>query len=624
MAERMIPGGFFFIETATSQSQIPGGPFVNSVVASAAAHTLTGSNSAQSNTSSTGTITQSHALAVAGGAKGNTASTAAVTQTHSLAGANSAQANNSGTGSISQVHNLAATGSSTGNTSATGSITQVHNLTAVASAVGNLSSNGTLTAVHSLTAASSVISNQSESIAVSSAAPPTSYTMWGNSSETPVVPAANDNTGINLGVRFKVSSPGYVSAVLFYKGASGLHTGYIGNLWNPDGSWKAATTATNISSTGWVRLEFSTPVLLEADTVYTASYFSPEGLYAATLNYFSVGKTNGPLYFLASGEGSVANGLFRYASEPALPSSSFQDANYWVDVEFIPSAGFVSLTGSNSTQANTASNGTITQTQILISENCVQQNLSNTGSISVTVNLSGSNSTQSNTASTGAIQRTVTLTGANSIQPVLSSVSAITVSQFLTVSNSAIANSSPSVNMGAPSSDLVGSNALLSNTSSTGAVTQVHNLTAAGSTTPNTSSVGSIGRVVDLTAAASVQFNASPSVAINRTITLTGASGVVANTATVAAISQSHVLVVPVSSVANQSTTGSVSLIVQLTVSGSVNPLSSSSVAVFIGAYAPLGKVHVAVAYSPFKAKYLGSPYAVTLAPQLFKVSYER
>ena len=52
----------------------------------------------------------------------------------------------------------------------------------------------------------------------------------------------NDNPGVDAietGVRFRVTQPGNVTAILFYKGSS--HTGaHIGHLWNNDGTTKLA------------------------------------------------------------------------------------------------------------------------------------------------------------------------------------------------------------------------------------------------------------------------------------------------------------------------------------------------------------------------------------------------
>ena len=60
----------------------------------------------------------------------------------------------------------------------------------------------------------------------------------------------------------------------------------------------------------------------------------PAGPYAADGAYFaSKGVDNGPLHALQNGV-SGGNGVYAYGSTSAFPSSTFNSANYWVDVVF--------------------------------------------------------------------------------------------------------------------------------------------------------------------------------------------------------------------------------------------------------------------------------------------------
>lgn len=64
-----------------------------------------------------------------------------------------------------------------------------------------------------------------------------------------------------------------------------------------------------------------------------ASYFTPSRYVVSNAYFASGAKTRGPLTALAHSEGG--NGVYRYAGTPStFPNSSYQGANYWVDVVF--------------------------------------------------------------------------------------------------------------------------------------------------------------------------------------------------------------------------------------------------------------------------------------------------
>ena len=134
-------------------------------------------------------------------------------------------------------------------------------------------------------------------------------------------------------MRFRSSVNGFVTGLRFFKGASNTGT-HVGNLWSSAGALLATATFTGESPTGWQTVTLSSPIAVTANTVYVASYFAPNGGYAASLNYFaSSGVTSGPLYLLRDGE-SGGNGLYRYGASSGFPTETFQSTNYWVDVVF--------------------------------------------------------------------------------------------------------------------------------------------------------------------------------------------------------------------------------------------------------------------------------------------------
>src|SRR5207244_7359616 len=91
-------------------------------------------------------------------------------------------------------------------------------------------------------------------------------------------------------------------------------------------------TFTGESASGWQQVKFSSPVAINANTVYVASYYTT-GHWSYDLNYFATsGVDNAPLHALANGNGA-GNGVYVYGNGTVFPNSnSTNGANYWVDV----------------------------------------------------------------------------------------------------------------------------------------------------------------------------------------------------------------------------------------------------------------------------------------------------
>src|ERR1700716_1745553 len=79
------------------------------------------------------------------------------------------------------------------------------------------------------------------------------------SGTTPLNKAEQDSQAVELGVRFRVTKPGTVTAVRFYKSTSnkGKHTG---RLWTSDGKVLASATFLDESASGWQTAVLSAPV----------------------------------------------------------------------------------------------------------------------------------------------------------------------------------------------------------------------------------------------------------------------------------------------------------------------------------------------------------------------------
>lgn len=163
------------------------------------------------------------------------------------------------------------------------------------------------------------------------AAPPSSgcpCTIWAGSA-APSVAADPDTGAVELGVKFRTTQAGRVTAIRFYKGAgnSGTHTG---SLWTSTGTRLGAVTFTGESASGWQQATFATPIPVSANTTYVASYFAPVGRYSVNESYFGAPTVRGPLTALQNGTVG-ANGIYRYGAS-GFPTSSYRSSNYWVDV----------------------------------------------------------------------------------------------------------------------------------------------------------------------------------------------------------------------------------------------------------------------------------------------------
>jgi hypothetical protein len=185
--------------------------------------------------------------------------------------------------------------------------------------------------------------------------------------QTPAGSTENDGLALELGVKFRTSAAGSITGIRFYKtsGNSGTHTG---ELYSSTGTRLAQAVFTGETATGWQQVLFSSPIAITAGTTYIAAYFSSSGGYVSTTNYFTKALVDGQITALADGtDGS--NGVYKYSTTPAFPSSTYQKSNYWVDAVFtsapvapIANAGanqIITLPASTVTLNGSSSTGTI-------------------------------------------------------------------------------------------------------------------------------------------------------------------------------------------------------------------------------------------------------------------------
>ncbi|WP_051242281.1 DUF4082 domain-containing protein [Azohydromonas australica] len=154
---------------------------------------------------------------------------------------------------------------------------------------------------------------------------------------TPTNPSDPDPGAVELGVKFRVDTDGFITGIRFYKGTGNTGT-HVANLWSLDGRRLATAQFVNETASGWQQVSFSTPVPVSANTIYVASYFAPNGHYAGDNNFFSTkGVDSGPVHLLQNGlSDSGGNGVYAYGTSSSYPSQTYLASNYWVDVVFKP------------------------------------------------------------------------------------------------------------------------------------------------------------------------------------------------------------------------------------------------------------------------------------------------
>jgi hypothetical protein len=168
-----------------------------------------------------------------------------------------------------------------------------------------------------------------------------------------------EDSPMELGVRFRANTNGYITGIRFYKGPNNDGT-HIGNLWTDSGQSLAQVTFSNETEIGWQEASFSSPVAVTAGTTYVASYYSPSGNYSTTSNFFTddypAGPTSSwPVQGLKDQSPTIRNGVFSYSSSSVFPTNSFNKANYFVDIKFVTTLEVpASLTGTVTLQGRPA------------------------------------------------------------------------------------------------------------------------------------------------------------------------------------------------------------------------------------------------------------------------------
>ena len=146
----------------------------------------------------------------------------------------------------------------------------------------------------------------------------------------PSVPAANDPSTGELGMKFQVTEAVEAIALRFYRGPGNAGP-HVGHLWLADGTQLAEVTFATGGPDGWQEATLAAPVSLSPGQTYVVSYYTPSGFYSVDLRYFrNRDVTSGPIVGLNSNTNG-GNGVYVYGG--GFPTNSYQASNYWVDVQ---------------------------------------------------------------------------------------------------------------------------------------------------------------------------------------------------------------------------------------------------------------------------------------------------
>jgi fibronectin type 3 domain-containing protein len=149
------------------------------------------------------------------------------------------------------------------------------------------------------------------------------YSLYSNN-VPPIVDGGADSP-VTLGVKFRSSAAGLITAVRYYKSPANIGP-HIVSVWSNSGSLLASKTNTPVSSaSGWQQADLTTPISILPNTDYVVSYCCQTGHYSVETGYYSIARTYGPL------STALNAGVYTYGSGNLFPTSSWNSASYFID-----------------------------------------------------------------------------------------------------------------------------------------------------------------------------------------------------------------------------------------------------------------------------------------------------
>lgn len=151
----------------------------------------------------------------------------------------------------------------------------------------------------------------------------------------------DDSGGLELGVKIKPSTNGYITALRFYKPIISTETTHTGKIWSSTGSQLATVSFTNETDYGWQEAKLSSPLQVNENQLYVLSYGTSTAVYQATVGGLNSNVTGGYLtaYADTSSENAATgsgnrNGVFSLTAGNYPSTGSTNGSYYWIDAVF--------------------------------------------------------------------------------------------------------------------------------------------------------------------------------------------------------------------------------------------------------------------------------------------------
>jgi hypothetical protein len=152
----------------------------------------------------------------------------------------------------------------------------------------------------------------------------------GQSIFTNQTPAAYFSDGpYELGMKFQSTVPGSIIAIRYWFCSSDTAPSHSGHIWDSHGNLLATVAFPTATATGWQQALLPTLLSIAANTTYVVSVNEGD-CYGATDGGLSSQISNADLHSVADGNNGV------YGSVGSFPTASFDNANYFRDVVFVP------------------------------------------------------------------------------------------------------------------------------------------------------------------------------------------------------------------------------------------------------------------------------------------------
>lgn len=151
----------------------------------------------------------------------------------------------------------------------------------------------------------------------------------------------DDSDSLELGIKVKPTTNGYITALRFYKPIISTETTHTMKVWNSTGTQLAAATTSNETDYGWQEVKLSTPLQVSQGQLYVVSYGTTTATYQASFGGVNSNLGNGYLIAYADNSAENAatgsgnrNGVFSGTAGNYPASGSTNGAYYWVDAVF--------------------------------------------------------------------------------------------------------------------------------------------------------------------------------------------------------------------------------------------------------------------------------------------------